>query len=56
MRVVIEGEQSNKAVVESGVPQGIVLGPLLFLYYTDDLPEYVKSQVRLFADECLLYR
>jgi hypothetical protein len=56
MRVVIEGEQSNKAVVESGVPQGTVLGPLLFLCHINDLPECVKSQVGLFADDCLLYR
>ena len=56
MRVIREGEQSNKAVVESGVPQGTVLGPLLFLCHINDLPECVKSQVRLFADDCLLYR
>jgi hypothetical protein len=56
MRVVIEGKQSNKAVVESGVAQGTVLGPLLFLCHINDLPECVKSQVRLFADDCLLYR
>ena len=56
MRVVIEGEQSNKAVVKSGVPQGNVLEPLLFLCHINDLPECVKSQVRLFADDCLLYR
>jgi hypothetical protein len=56
MRVVIEGEQSNKAIVESGVPQGTVLGLLLFICHINDLPECVKSQVRLFADDCLLYR
>ena len=56
MRVVIEGETSDRAVVESGVPQGTVLGPLLFMCHINDLPDCVKSQVRLFADDCLLYR
>ena len=33
-----------------------VLGPLLFLCHINDLPDAVKSSVRLFADDCLLYR
>ena len=56
MNVVVEGEHSESAYVESGVPQGTVLGPLMFLCHINDLPDCVKSQVRLFADDCLIYR
>ena len=55
MDVVCEGEHSKSVRVESGVPQGIVMGPLLFLCHINDLPEWVNSQVCLFADDCLLY-
>ena len=56
MKVVVEGELSSSSAVSSGVPQGTVLGPLLFLCHINDLPDVVKSQVRLFADDCVLYR
>jgi len=55
-RVVVDGKHSQWTSVDSGVPQGTVMGPLLFLLHINDLPKCVTSQVRLFADDCLIYR
>ena len=55
-RVIYDGNTSEYAHVRSGVPQGTVLGPILFLVYINDLPDSAKSKVRLFADDAVLYR
>ena len=52
----MEGSYSNVVHVDSGIPQGTVLGPLLFLCHINDLPLSVDSTIRLFADDCLIYR
>ena len=53
-RVVINGVQSQRGAVKSGVPQGFVLGPLLFLIYVYHISDDVSSNVILFADDTQL--
>ena len=55
-QVLLNGITSSKLSVDSGVPQGTVLEPTFFLLFINDLPEHVNCNVRLFADDCLLYR
>ena len=55
-QVVIDSEFSVVAPVTSGVPQGSVLGPILFLSFINDMPECVSSKCRLFADDSIIYR
>ena len=55
-KVVLDGQASDPVPVLSGVPQGSVLGPVLFLIFINDLPEKIRSSVRLFADNCVFYR
>ena len=50
-RVVVDGEVSNWKSVLSGVPQGSVLEPLLFLIYINDLDDNITSNVLKFADD-----
>ena len=53
--VVLNGVKSDKIAVSAGVPQGSVLGPILFLAYINDLSDQVKSRFRLFADDTAIY-
>ena len=54
-RVVLNGFSSDYSSIESGVPQGSVLGPLLFLIYINDLEQNIKSNVNFFADDTMLF-
>ena len=55
-RVRVEGQLSEEVKVMSGVPRGSVLGPLLFLVYINDIRRNIESTIRLFADDCVIYR
>ena len=55
-RVCVSGKFSNWTDVISGVPQGSVLGPILFLIYINDLPETINSFVKIFADDTKIYQ
>jgi hypothetical protein len=55
-RVRVGGQLSDEIRVTSGVTQGSVLGPLLFLAYVKDIWRNIESKIRLFTDECIIYR
>jgi len=55
-RVRVGGQLSAEVRVTSGVPQGSVLGPLLFLAYVNDIWRNMESTITLFADDCVIYR
>ena len=54
-RVSVNGSLSTWGPITSGVPQGSVLGPLLYFIYINDLPETINSRIKLFADDTKLY-
>ena len=51
----MDGSESEEVSVKSGVPQGTVLGLLLFLLYINDINDGVGATARLFADDCLMH-
>ena len=53
--VVLDGKESDWMSIKAGVPQGSVLGPLLFLIYINDLTDNIESDMRLFADDSSLF-
>ena len=53
--VVVDGECSYTASVQSGIPQGTVLGPSLFLFYINDIADSLNAKVRLFANNTIAY-
>ena len=54
--MVVNGVKSDWVPVVSGVPQGTVLGPLLFSLYINYISADIESRIRLFADDCVCYR
>ena len=54
-RVILNGYSSELSSIESGVPQGSILGPLLFLIYINDIERNIKSNIKFFADGTMLF-
>ena len=54
-KVVVKGEQSEPLKLEAGVPQGSILGPLLFIIYINDLADQVSSNIRIYADDSSIF-
>ena len=55
-RVVVNGAHSEWRDITSGIPQGSVLGPILFFFFINNLPKVIKCLIKLFADDAKLYQ
>ena len=54
--LVVNGKFSNVEHATSGIPQGSVLGPILFVIFINDLPDAIQCCIKLFADDSKIYR
>ena len=55
IKVVLSGQSSNSSSINASVPQGSILGPLLFSIFIDDLVDVCKNEMYLYADDCTLF-
>ena len=55
-QVALDGHFSDWTRIEAGVPQGSILGPILFLIYINDFIEIVDSNINIFADDTFIFR
>ena len=53
--MVLNGSHSSYTIVEYGVPQGLVLGPLLFPIYINDIARNIISNIKFFADDTMFF-
>ena len=55
LQVVLDGKSSQEYPVNAGIPQGFILGPTLFVLYTNNLPDVVICNIAIYADDMILY-
>ena len=55
VRVIVEGDVSSWADIKSGVPQGLVIGPLLYLLFVNDLPDILTNGIKICADDIKIW-
>ena len=55
-KVIVDGKTSTTANVSSGIPQGSVLGPILFLIFINDFPLVIQAFIKLLADDAKIYQ